>query len=220
VPGRLPLSPEPPLAPGPWGVSDEARGQDYDRRFAAIAASGVDMHGEATFVEGLGVRSVLDAGCGTGRVAIELARRGLDVVGLDADPGMLSPARAKAPDLEWVLGDLSGFELFETDGPEAGRDTAAPKRRRFDAVVLAGNVMIFVVPGTEGAVLRQVAAHLGPGGLVVAGFQIIAGRLSLERYDELAAAAGLTLTERFATWDGKPWSPGGDYAVSVHRRDG
>jgi 2-polyprenyl-3-methyl-5-hydroxy-6-metoxy-1,4-benzoquinol methylase len=52
------------------------------------------MHGEATFVEGLGVRRVLDAGCGTGRVAIELARRGLDVVGLDADPGMLSAARA------------------------------------------------------------------------------------------------------------------------------
>ena len=133
---------------------------------------------------------MLDAGCGTGRVAIELARRGLDVVGLDADPGMLSPARAKAPDLEWVLGDLSNFELFEGDGP-----------RRFDAIVMAGNVMIFLVPGTEGAVLRQLAAHVRPGGLVVAGFQIIAGRLSLEHYDELAAAAGLTLAERFATWD-------------------
>jgi SAM-dependent methyltransferase len=209
MPGRLPLSPEPPLAPGPWGVSDEARGQDYDRRFDAIAASGVDMHGEATFVEGLGVRSVLDAGCGTGRVAIELARRGLHVVGLDADPGMLAPARAKAPDLEWVLGDLTDFELSGTEGP-----------RHFDAVVMAGNVMIFVVPGTEGAVLRRVAAHVRTGGLVVAGFQLIAGRLSLERYDELAAAAGLTLAERFATWDRKPWSSGGDYAVSVHRREG
>jgi len=62
------------------------------------------MHGEATFVEALGVRRVLDAGCGTGRVAIELARRGLDVVGVDADPGMLSAARAKAPELEWALG--------------------------------------------------------------------------------------------------------------------
>jgi SAM-dependent methyltransferase len=192
---------QPRLAPGPWGVSDEARGLDYDRRFAEIAATGADMHGEATFVEGLGVRSVLDAGCGTGRVAIELARRGFDVVGLDADPGMLAAARAKAPDLEWVLGDLSDFAL-------AGR---------FDAVLMAGNVMIFVVPGTEGAVLHRVAAHLRPGGLVVAGFQLVSGRLSLDRYDELAAAAGLALVERFATWDRKPWATGGDYSVSVHR---
>ncbi len=164
------------------------------------------MHGEATFVDGLGVLSVLDAGCGTGRVAIELARRGFDVVGLDADPGMLSAARAKAPELEWVLGDLSDFELFEADGP-----------RHFDAVVMAGNVMIFLVPGTEGAVLTQVAGHLRPGGLVVAGFQLVPGRLSLDRYDELAAAVGLTLADRYATWDRRPWVPGGDYAVSVHR---
>ena len=165
------------------------------------------MHGEATFVEALGVRSVLDAGCGTGRVAIELARRGLDVVGLDADPGMLSAARAKAPELEWIQADLSDFELSEADG-----------RRAFDAVVMAGNVMIFVVPGTEGAVVRQVARHLRPGGLMVAGFQVTPGRLSLELYDELAGAAGLVLAERFATWDRKPWAPGGDFAVSVHRR--
>jgi SAM-dependent methyltransferase len=164
------------------------------------------MHGEATFVEGLGVRSVLDAGCGTGRVTIELARQGLDVVGLDADPGMLSAARAKAPELEWIEADLSDFELSEADG-----------RRRFDAIVMAGNVMIFIVPGTEDVVLTQVAGHLRPGGLVVAGFQLIAGRLSLERYDDLAAAAGLTLEARFATWDRRPWTLGGDYAVSVHR---
>ena len=166
------------------------------------------MHGEATFVEALGVRSVLDAGCGTGRVAIELARRGLDVVGLDADPGMLSAARAKAPELEWIQADLSDFELPAPDGLD---------RRRFDAAVMAGNVMIFVVPGTEGAVLERTAAHLHPGGLVVAGFQLVPGGLNLERYDELAAAAGLILADRFATWDRDPWAPGGDFAVSVHR---
>jgi len=174
-----------------------------------IAATGADMHGEATFVEGLGVRSVLDAGCGTGRVAIELARRGLAVVGVDADPGMLSAARAKAPGLEWILADLSDFDL---QGPGG--------RRRFDAVVMAGNVMIFVVPGTEGAVLERIAGHVRPGGVVVAGFQLIPDRLTLERYDGLAAAAGLTLAERYATWDRDPWKANGDYAVSVHRLPG
>ena len=166
------------------------------------------MHGEATFVETLGVRSVLDAGCGTGRVAIELGRRGFEVVGLDADPGMLSAARTKAPGIEWVEADLSTFDLPDADRPG--------ERRRFDAAVMAGNVMIFVVPGTEGAVLARLADHLNPGGLVVAGFQLVAGRFSLERYDELATATGLTLVERYATWDRQPWSPGGDYAVSVH----
>ena len=139
-------------------------------------------------------------------MAIELARRGLDVVGLDADPGMLSAARAKGPELEWVRADLSDFDLSGADG-----------RRRFDAVVMAGNVMIFVVPGTEGSILERVAGHLRPGGVVVAGFQLVRGGLSLDRYDQLAAAAGLTLVERLATWDRRPWAPGGDYAVSVHR---
>jgi ubiquinone/menaquinone biosynthesis C-methylase UbiE len=160
------------------------------------------MHGEATFVEALGARSVLDAGCGTGRVAIELARRVIEAVGVDADPGMLSAARAKAPELEWVRADLSVMDLGE---------------RRFDVAVMAGNVMIFVEPGTEGAVLERLAAHLRPGGAVVAGFQLVPGGLTLERYDELAAAAGLALAERYATWERAAWREGGDYAVSVHR---
>jgi SAM-dependent methyltransferase len=197
--------PEFETPPGPWGVSDAERGQDYDRRFAELAATGVDLHGEATFVEALGVRSVVDAGCGTGRVAIELARRGLDVVGVDADPGMLSAARSKGPELEWLEADLSALDLGG---------------RRFDAFVMAGNVMIFVAPGTEGAVLAGAAAHLHTGGLVVAGFQLVPGGLTLHRYDDLAAAAGLTLAERFATWDRDPWVARGNYAVSVHRLAG
>jgi trans-aconitate methyltransferase len=118
---------------------------------------------------------------------------------------MLSAARGKAPELEWVVADLSVLDLAE---------------RRFCAAVLAGNVMIFVVPGTEGAVLERLAAHLRPGGLVVAGFQLVPGGLTLDRYDELAAAADLTLAERFATWDRDPWIAGAGYAVSVHRLAG
>lgn len=146
---------------------------------------------------------VLDAGCGTGRVAIELAARGFSVVGVDVDPAMLSAARAKNPELPWFDADLAGLATA-IDG-------------EFDLALLAGNVMIFLQPGAEGDVLHGVNAHLAPGGLLVSGFQIRPDRLSLHRYDELAGHAGLQPVARWATWSREPFA-GGDYAVSVHRR--
>ncbi len=180
------------------------RGDEYDARFARFEAEGHYLHGEADLVSWLlgkpGAR-VLDAGCGTGRVAIELARRGYDTVGIDSERSMLDAARAKAPDLEWILGDLSSPELPLHD---------------FDLVVAAGNVMIFLELGTEAAVVSNLARAVAPGGLVLAGFQV--GRqLALERYDALSESAGLELTNRWATWERAPYV-GGDYAVSVHRR--
>ena len=159
------------------------------------------MHGEADLVESLGPRSVLDAGCGTGRVAIELARRGLEVTGVDLDASMLDGARAKDPRLPWVHADLATVDL----------------NRMFDLVLLAGNVMIFLAPGTEGAVVANLARHLEPGGSFVAGFSLEPGRLDLATYDGHARDAGLVLTDRWATWDRRPFE-GGNYAVSVHRR--
>jgi demethylmenaquinone methyltransferase/2-methoxy-6-polyprenyl-1,4-benzoquinol methylase len=49
---------------------------------------------------------VLDACCGTGDLALAAARRGGTVTGLDFSERMLERARAKAPKLEWVQGDL------------------------------------------------------------------------------------------------------------------
>ena len=43
-------------------------------------------------------------------------------------------------------------------------------------------------------------------------------KLSLADYDLLAAASGLTLIDRWSTWDREPFERGGDYAVSVHER--
>ncbi len=151
---------------------------------------------------------MLDAGCGTGRVAIELARRGFTVVGVDFDPAMLDLARDKAPELPWIEGDLAATVIAD----EAGG------RRRFDAVVAAGNVMIFLERGTEAAVVANIAAHLHPGGVLVAGFQLSDGYMQLHVYDALAERNGLELEARFSTWEGAPFD-GGDYAVSVHRRN-
>jgi demethylmenaquinone methyltransferase / 2-methoxy-6-polyprenyl-1,4-benzoquinol methylase len=61
---------------------------------------------------------VLDACCGTGDLAIIAARAGATVVGLDFSTEMLARARRKAPELEWVEGDL--LELpFEDESFDA-----------------------------------------------------------------------------------------------------
>ncbi|HMA33561.1 MAG TPA: class I SAM-dependent methyltransferase [Chloroflexia bacterium] len=162
------------------------------------------LHAEADFVAGYQPQSVLDAGCGTGRVAIELARRGVAVVGVDLDPRLLGSARKQAPTLSWHLADLQAVRL----------------RRRFDAVLLAGNVMIFLAPGTEAAVLQNCVRHLAWSGVLIAGFQLSVGYLALPTYDRLAGAAGLVLVARYADWDRAPWTPAAHYAVSVHRHRG
>ena len=191
------------------GSADVPRGDAYDAQFQALAQAGEDVHGEAHFVASLGVTTVLDAGCGTGRVAIELARRGIDAVGVDLDATMLAVAQRKAPYLPWYAGDITTIELTM---PEA-----LAQRCLFDAVVLAGNVMIFLAPGSEVAAVANLARHLAPGGALVAGFQLLPGGLTLAQYDAYATQAGLVLAERWATWDRQPWSATSDYAVSVHR---
>jgi SAM-dependent methyltransferase len=186
---------------GSWSAHGVS-GDDYDRTYDARAAAGQDVHGEASFVMRLEPGSVLDAGCGTGRIARELSRRGVATVGVDRDRRMLSTAREKAPDLDWRLADLATAELG----------------RAFDVVLMAGNVMLFVDGGTEGAVLANMARHLHPGGRLIAGFQLGARALPIERYDALVRDAGLGLDERWSTWDRDPWQPGDAYAVSVHRK--
>src|SRR4051794_4381251 len=145
-------------------------GRDCGARFAALAASGADMHGEARYVDSLlSPRSrVLDAGCGTGRVASELARRGHLVTGVDNDASMLAVAREDTA-VTWAEADLATLELEE----------------RFDLVLMAGNVIVFVEPGTEQQVVDRLTAHLRPGGLLVSGWRT--DRLPLTSYEPLVS---------------------------------
>lgn len=189
-----------------WNSVD---GDNYDRKWTEMAAAGIDPHGEVAFVQRFEPTSVLDAGCGTGRVAIELDRRGVAVTGTDVDAEMIATAQRKAPHLEWVQADLADVSLLEP----AGDGTAA--LRQFDVAVLAGNVMIFVAPGTEHRVLDRMAAHVRPGGRVICGFQLNQG-WSAKDHRAAGGASGLELEEQWSTWDGQPFTETGDYGVFVH----
>jgi len=194
-------------------VAGADSGDAYARRFAALAATGQDVHGEATFCASLvepGAR-VLDAGCGHGRVTIELARRGYDVVGLDIDDSMLDLAKRTAPDVRWVRADLAQLDPRAL-GLEGG----------FDLVVAAGNVIPLLAPGTEPMVLANLTACLRARGQLVAGFGLDPSHLPLDDapvtladYDAWCTAAGTTFERRYATWQGAPYAHGA-YAVSVH----
>ena len=175
---------------------------EYHRRWERLEADGKAPHGEADFIAGYGPASVLDAGCGMGRVAIELSRRGIDVDGTDLDADLLAYAQHDAPHLAWVHGDLAAVQM----------------PRRYDLVAMPGNVMIFCRAEDRAPIVANMARHLLPGGRLVAGFSLDrqAGSLSLDDYDAACTAAGLVLVERFATWGRAPYA-GGDYALSVHQ---
>jgi len=150
---------------------------------------------------------LLDVGCGGGLLLRDALGSGATVTGLDHSEEMVRLARERAPELEWHRQDLAVLGL-------AGR---------FDLVLAAGNVIPLLEEGTEPLVVRNLAAHLVPGGLLLAGFGLDPGHLPLSEapvdlphYDRWCADAGLELQARWATWDREPWD-GQGYAVSAHR---
>ncbi len=204
-----------------WEIGGAAQADVYDDRWRRMQARGEWVHGEADLVCWFEPASVMDAGCGTGRVAIELDRRGIDVVGVDSDPRMLDEARSKAPHVQWVLGDLRDVDLRDVelreDTDRLASSDAAISGGGFDLIVMAGNVMVFVEVGTEAAVVANMARHLAPGGRLVSGFTLGLSPLTFADYDTFADDAGLILEHRWTTWDRQPFD-GGSYAVTVHRR--
>ncbi len=175
----------------------------YVQRFRTMAAAGEDLHGEARFADALAPRaaSILDAGCGPGRVGAELAARGHRVVGVDVDPVLIDAARADHPGSTWLVQDLAELDLHEVAPP-------------FDVVVAAGNVMAFLAPSTRRTVLERIGDHLAEEGRFVTGFG--AGRGY--PFDEFAAdaqAAGLTVELTLSTWDLRPFTPQSSFLVAV-----
>jgi len=98
-----------------------------------------------------GAVSVLDVGCGTAEHARRL-KRDLQIDGLDLSEEFLEIARAKNPDCDFHLGDMTDFHL--------------PKR--YDVVMSLFSAIGYVVTEEKlRRALRCFADHLNPGGLVI-----------------------------------------------------
>lgn len=185
--------------------ADPEHSRWYVERFRTMRAAGADLAGEARLVDamvGRGAR-ILDAGCGSGRVAGELARLGHDVVGVDVDPVLIEAAIADHPGPRWIVEDLALLDL-----PAHG--ISEP----FELIVSAGNVMAFLAPSTRGEVLRRLGGHLAEDGRLVVGFG--AGRgYGFEEFLADARGAGLEAQVLLSTWDLRPWDGESEFLVAV-----
>jgi SAM-dependent methyltransferase len=99
--------------------------------------------------------TLLDAGCGTGRYAVELARRGFVVTGVDRAPDLLAAARARpAP-----AGVAVRFEMGDLLAP--------PPDHLHDAIVCRGVLNDLVEPAARAAVFAAFARAVRPGGALL-----------------------------------------------------
>ena len=181
----------------------------YIERFRTMAADGVDLHGEARFVDVLVQRSarILDAGCGPGRVGGRLGELGHDVVGVDLDPVLIAAAEHDHPGPTWMVGDLAELDDFDFCG--GGVDPG------FDVVVCAGNVMGFLDPATRRRVLSNLGAVLADGGRIVTGFGSGGGHYPFDDFFDDVERAGLGVDLRLSTWDLRPFTTDSEFLVAV-----
>lgn len=172
----------------------------YIERFRQMEANGNDLGGEARMIDSMVNRSasILDAGCGPGRVGGRLHAMGHRVVGVDVDPALIAAAEQDHPGPRWLVGDLAELELGQ----------------QFDAIVCAGNVMGFLAPSTRGEVLRRFGTHLAPQGRAAIGFGGGRGYDFAEFFADLETA-GLKLELPLCSWDLRPFVADSTFIVAI-----
>jgi ubiquinone/menaquinone biosynthesis C-methylase UbiE len=138
-------------------VTEQAR-EFYAQTYDVVVP---DWPGEIDFYRELATQAqangqaVLEVACGTGRVAIRLAREGVEIVGLDLSQPMLDVAREKSAgmgNVRWVQGDMRSFDLGES----------------FGLVIIPGHAFQNILTAADQfACLDSIRRHLIPGGLLV-----------------------------------------------------
>lgn len=125
-----------------------------DPRYAADFDAGDEQRDDFDFIVALAneidARTVIDVGCGTGRLATYLLRDDRRVVGVDPAPAMIAVARRRedAERVEWIVGDASAITTTDAD-----------------LVVMTGNISGYIVEDDDWLkVLALVRNALEPGG--------------------------------------------------------
>lgn len=151
-------------SPDPFGsrsvrAAYDTVAEDYAARLpdtraeAAVDLAMVDAFAEA--VTAGDDPTVLDAGCGAGRMSRYLAERGCRVHGVDLSPGMVAMARRDHPDLAFTVGSLTGLPVADD---------------RYAGVMLWYSI-IHTPPAGQARIFDEVARVLRPAGHVLVGFQ-------------------------------------------------
>jgi SAM-dependent methyltransferase len=129
----------------------------YDAHAERYDALEPGLPGEAAFYATLaqaGQPPALELGCGTGRIALTIARAGVPVVGLDSSAAMLRVARRKSiglPGVSWVQADMRAFAL----------------RQRFGLICIPYRSFQHLLTDVDQqATLACCREHLRPGGLL------------------------------------------------------
>ncbi|CUR61185.1 conserved hypothetical protein [metagenome] len=196
------------LPPTRWELAGEDN-RGYGQHFAVQVARGVDVDGEARFLDSLAPRGarILDLGSGMGRVAAALQARGHDVVATEPDADLRAQSEATYPGLT-----VLPHQALALDPGELGT---------FDVVAVVGNVMVYLGEDTEVAVLERVRDLLAPDGRAAIGFHLTAIKAGSRTYpaEEFVAdatAAGLRVVHRFGSYE--LHEPHDAYAVWVLAR--
>lgn len=203
------------LPPTRWEQTTNARG--YGQKFAELAAGGADITGEARLADTLAPRgaTILDAGCGMGRIGAALHQGGHNVLGVDLDAELLAQAKETYPELTTMHCRLDAITPDLLDA--AGHPTT------YDLIVMVGNVMILLAENSERDVLRRMTSLLAGDGRLIVGFHTDATPPNSKTYDpdvflEDAVSVGLDLEHRFASYDLRPFTGDGNYVVNILRR--
>ena len=132
-------------------IYDEDVALRYD---AAVPVQAGEIEFYLELAREAGDRSLptLELACGSGRIAVPLAREGVRLVGLDNSPAMLARAREKSAGLagvEWVEGDMRSFGLGKTFGL---------------VIIPVASLQPLLTTEDQMACLRCAHRHLAPGG--------------------------------------------------------
>lgn len=105
-------------------------------------------------------RSVLDLGCGYGRVSQCFTRQGYRYLGIDVSPEAIRQARERNPDAEFAVGDLATWTT----------------ERRFDVVLVLYVFVHFVDDTAWRSLLERSLSWLNAGGSLLIADQFPAAR--------------------------------------------